>query len=249
VLLSYFRTAYRNPGFITPASDVISADNNVDATLSKGHPKYLSTENDDPSLVASKSQKPSTEKQKIIPDCEEIIVFEARFCTVCCLEQPMRSKHCRECGHCVALHDHHCPWLGLCIGEKNRFYFWWYLFFECALLWESAVLVVASIEDRNGLDWASANWGRVALMVVLSFFILMVSCLLGYHSYLAATNQTTWENVSWDKISYLKQRSRKMGSPFSKGLLFNLWFYCWKKTPENYTVWNVTRPRSVSPTV
>lgn len=37
---------------------------------------------------------------------------EKRYCTVCNLEQPIRSKHCKSCGRCVALYDHHCPWMG-----------------------------------------------------------------------------------------------------------------------------------------
>jgi len=60
---------------------------------------------------------------KIEPS-EDIIIVETRFCTVCNLEQPIRAKHCKECRRCVALHDHHCPWLGVCVGEKNRFYFY-----------------------------------------------------------------------------------------------------------------------------
>ena len=46
-----------------------------------------------------------------------------------------------------------------------------------------------------------------------------------YHNYLAVVNQTTWENISWKKISYLKQWPRELGSPFSKGLLQNLYIY------------------------
>lgn len=45
---------------------------------------------------------------KIEPS-EDIIIIETRFCTACNLEQPVRAKHCKECGRCVALHDHHCP--------------------------------------------------------------------------------------------------------------------------------------------
>ena len=44
-----------------------------------------------------------------VDEKEEIVVFEKRYCTVCCIEQPLRVKHCRECGKCIALHDHHCP--------------------------------------------------------------------------------------------------------------------------------------------
>ena len=27
------------------------------------------------------------------------------FCTLCMIRRPLRSKHCRRCGRCVAKHD------------------------------------------------------------------------------------------------------------------------------------------------
>jgi hypothetical protein len=72
---------------------------------------------------------------------EDIMIVETRFCTVCLIEQPLRAKHCKECGKCVALHDHHCPWLGICVGEKNRFYFYWYLVVQCLEIWLTLILV------------------------------------------------------------------------------------------------------------
>lgn len=43
---------------------------------------------------------------------EEIYYVEKRYCTVCNVEQPLRSKHCKDCQRCVAMYDHHCPWTG-----------------------------------------------------------------------------------------------------------------------------------------
>ena len=53
-------------------------------------------------------------------DEEETIPIEVdrKYCIVCNLEQPLRTKHCRVCQKCVATYDHHCPWVGNCIGEK-----------------------------------------------------------------------------------------------------------------------------------
>ena len=51
---------------------------------------------------------------------DEIVLFvERKFCSVCHIEMPLRTKHCKDCDQCVATHDHHCPWVNNCIGELN----------------------------------------------------------------------------------------------------------------------------------
>ncbi|CAG9332133.1 unnamed protein product [Blepharisma stoltei] len=178
---------------------------------------------------------------KIEPS-EDIIIVETRFCTVCNLEQPIRAKHCKECRRCVALHDHHCPWLGVCVGEKNRFYFYWYLVVQCIQLWWANIWNILSFESSSSvIYWLVENWLRLLLMIVLLFFTLMVTCLLGFHSYLALHNVTTWEIMSWSKISYLKNWPEGSQSPFSKGFVGNLYQYCCEKLPESYRVWEIPR--------
>ncbi|KAL0244806.1 hypothetical protein GEMRC1_008888 [Eukaryota sp. GEM-RC1] len=53
-----------------------------------------------------------------------------RSCPKCSLTQPNRSKHCLYCHRCVERYDHHCFWLGNCIGGKNHFWFVILLFCE-----------------------------------------------------------------------------------------------------------------------
>jgi DHHC palmitoyltransferase len=37
-------------------------------------------------------------------------------CASCNIIKTPRVYHCKVCDVCVSVHDHHCPWIGACIG-------------------------------------------------------------------------------------------------------------------------------------
>mmetsp|Transcript_26413 Transcript_26413/g.48318 ORF Transcript_26413/g.48318 Transcript_26413/m.48318 type:complete len:676 (-) Transcript_26413:35-2062(-) len=43
-----------------------------------------------------------------------------RYCNTCKVRRPMKCSHCRTCNNCVLEFDHHCYWIGNCVGMRNH---------------------------------------------------------------------------------------------------------------------------------
>jgi hypothetical protein len=56
-------------------------------------------------------------------DINATLFIENGFCLDCMIDIPLRTKHCATCNKCIATFDHHCYWVGNCIGENNKRYF------------------------------------------------------------------------------------------------------------------------------
>ncbi|XP_040013063.1 palmitoyltransferase ZDHHC12-B isoform X2 [Xiphias gladius] len=143
------------------------------------------------------------------------------------LQQPMRSKHCQTCQHCVRRYDHHCPWIENCVGERNHRWFVLYLAVQLlVLLWGLHIAWTGFSYAPAWQLWLRTNGMLLAVVVLVALLSLIVLLLLGSHLYLVSLNATTWEFMSRHRISYLKHCGADE-NPFDRGTFHNLWgFFC-----------------------
>lgn len=145
-------------------------------------------------------------------------------CTYCRVLQPPRAKHCHDCDKCVLQFDHHCVWLGTCIGQGNHCRFWWYIFEETALcLWTGILYIMYLKANMLKAWWIDAI--VLFLLATLSILLVLLMLLFIFHGYLILTNQTTYELVRRRRIPYLRGIPEKV-NPFSKGICRNLYSFC-----------------------
>lgn len=137
------------------------------------------------------------------------------MCFSCKIYRPERASHCKVCECCMEVMDHHCPFVGNCIGKRNYQFFSLFLGFSllCSLAYVLQIIVFVHLRllakhstkitpttqstSEQPIISSSLLYNVLLVLILLPFSILGL-ILIGFgifHCILQAKGRTTREFI------------------------------------------------------
>ncbi|XP_041871576.1 palmitoyltransferase ZDHHC18 isoform X1 [Corvus kubaryi] len=133
VISCLLQTSFRDPGILPRATPSEAADleKRIDS-------------------MGSSTYRPPARTMEVVINK---YVVKLKYCYTCKMFRPPRTSHCSVCDNCVERFDHHCPWVGNCVGKRNYRYFYAFILslsFLTAFIFACVVTHLTLRSQRDG---------------------------------------------------------------------------------------------------
>lgn len=205
VMGTLLRTSFSDPGVLPRATQDEAADLERQIDVANGS-------------NSGSGYRPPPRTKEVIINGQTV---KLKYCFTCKIFRPPRASHCSLCDNCVERFDHHCPWVGNCVGKRNyRFFYMFILSLSLLTVFIFAFVITHVIlrSQKTGFLNALKDSPVSVLEAVVCFFsVWSILGLSGFHTYLISSNQTTNEDI---KGSWSNKRSKDNYNPYSHGNIF-----------------------------
>ncbi|XP_069051582.1 palmitoyltransferase ZDHHC18a isoform X3 [Lepisosteus oculatus] len=203
VVISLLQTSFTDPGILPRATPDEAAD--IERQIDSS---------------GSSTYRPPPRTKEVVINNQ---VVKLKYCFTCKMFRPPRTSHCSMCDNCVERFDHHCPWVGNCVGKRNYRFFYTFivsLSFLTAFIFGCVIthLTLRSQAGKGLIVALQESPASVLELVVCFFSVWSILGLSGFHTYLVASNLTTNEDIkgSWSG----KRGAEDLGNPYSYNNIF-----------------------------
>ena len=161
-------------------------------------------------------------------------MMNINYCYTCFHFRPPRTSHCAECDNCVQNFDHHCLWMGTCVGKRNYKFFYYILSLTsiCALIQSfSSVGYIINHFKHSNFKSIESKYIVISLAFVIFFDIMFVIFFLFklcyVHTSLLSKGLTFYEYI---KKKYFEALNIK---PYNRGFWNNVYNKLCLKIPRS----------------
>lgn len=178
-------------------------------------------------------------KEKITRIRQLGYISSYKICGTCNIIRPLRSSHCNSCNNCIQRFDHHCPWIGTCVGLRNYSYFYLFLFLiNITQFFNLSICIthiVLNTKKHLNFDGFSKKFNyRMAfgenifsLYIIIYVLLTMIftTQLFFYHTWLIFHNMTT-------KVELKHLSKNPFGNGFERNKSWNFKYILFPKKPK-----------------